>query len=128
MDEGTGQPLGAKASGSSSGSASRSRGAAPAELPPSNRIVGWTAGAPPTTLVLVRHGATTFTVEKRFSGVGDPPLIEQGRQQIKAAAAELAARGGIQRIVSSPLSRCRESAALISAALGVPVEVDDDLR
>jgi broad specificity phosphatase PhoE/ribonuclease HI len=123
MDEGTGQPLGAKASGSSSGSRF-----VLAELPPSNRIVGWTAGAPPTTLVLVRHGATTFTVEKRFSGVGDPPLIEQGRQQIKAAAAELAARGGVQRIVSSPLSRCRESAAIISAAVGVPVEVDDDLR
>ena len=35
MDEGTGQPLGAKASGSSSGSRS-----VLAELPPSNRIVG----------------------------------------------------------------------------------------
>jgi ribonuclease H / adenosylcobalamin/alpha-ribazole phosphatase len=126
MDEGTGQPLGAKASGSSSGL--RAPGATPAELPPSNRIVGWTAGAPPTTLVLVRHGVTTFTIEKRFSGVGDPPLIEQGRQQIKAAAAELAARGGVQRIVSSPLSRCRESAAIISAAVGVPVEIDDDLH
>jgi ribonuclease H / adenosylcobalamin/alpha-ribazole phosphatase len=133
MDEGTGQPLGAKASGSSSGSPSRSRPlgsqrAAPAELPPSNRIVGWTAGAPPTTLVLVRHGVTTFTVEKRFSGVGDPPLIEQGRQQIRATASELVARGGVDRIVSSPLSRCRESAAIISSALGVPVELEDDLR
>ena len=141
MDEGTGQPLGAKASGTSSGSRasgslsgslssslSAPRAAAPAELPPSNRIVGWTAGAPPTTLVLVRHGATTFTVEKRFSGVGDPPLIEQGRQQIKAAAAELAARGGVQRIVSSPLSRCRESASIIASVLGVPVETDDDVR
>jgi probable phosphoglycerate mutase len=126
MDEGTGQSLGAKALGSSSGL--RAPGATPAELPPSNRIIGWTAGAPPTTFVLVRHGATTFTVEKRFSGVGDPPLIEQGRQQVRAAASELVARGGIERIISSPLSRCRESAAIISAAVGVPVEIDDDLR
>ena len=124
MDEGTGQPLGLKASGSSAGA----RGVAPAELPPSNRIVGWTAGAPPTTLVLVRHGVKTFKVEKRFSGVGDPPMIEQGRQQIRAVAEELAGRGGVQRIVSSPLARCRESAAIISSALGLPVEVDDDLR
>jgi broad specificity phosphatase PhoE/ribonuclease HI len=136
MDEGTGQPLGLKASGSSSGSRSGSAsgssgsrsGSARAELPPSNRIVGWTTGAPPTTLVTVRHGVTAFTLEKRFSGVGDPPLIEQGRQQIKAVAEELAARGGVQHIISSPLSRCRESASIIGAALGLSVEIDDDLR
>ena len=133
MDEGTGQPLGLKASGSSSGSSGPSAsvarsGASRAELAPSNRIVGWTTGAPPTTLVTVRHGVTAFTLEKRFSGVGDPPLIEQGRQQIKAVAQELAARGGVQHIISSPLSRCRESASIIGAALGLSVEIDDDLR
>jgi broad specificity phosphatase PhoE/ribonuclease HI len=121
MDEGTGQPLGLKASGSSSGSSR-------AELAPSNRIVGWTAGAPPTTLVTVRHGVTAFTLEKRFSGVGDPPLIQQGRQQIKAVAEELVARGGVQHIVSSPLARCRESASIIGAALRLSVEIDEDLR
>jgi broad specificity phosphatase PhoE/ribonuclease HI len=115
MDEGTGKP-------SSLGSAS---GSAPA---PTNRLVGWTPSAPPTTFVLVRHGATTFTVERRFSGVGDPPLIELGRWQARAAAAELATRGGIERIVSSPLSRCRETATIIGSVLGLPVETDDELR
>lgn|SRR5450631_174865 len=119
MDEGTGQPLGLKASGSS---------AASVAVATPNRIVGWTTGAPPTTLLLVRHGVTTFTIEKRFSGTGDPPLIEQGRQEARAAAAELAARGGVHRVVSSPLSRCRETAAVIASAIGVPVETDDDLR
>jgi broad specificity phosphatase PhoE/ribonuclease HI len=123
MDEGTGIPLGLKASGSSAGS---SRTAT--ELPPSNRIVGWTPGAPPTTLVLVRHAVTTFTIEKRFSGSGDPPLIEQGRVQARAVASRLASRGGIDLIVSSGLSRCRETASIIASALGVPVELDDDLR
>jgi ribonuclease H / adenosylcobalamin/alpha-ribazole phosphatase len=116
MDEGTGKV---------SAAASRSGVAAP-EAP--NRVVGWTPSAPPTALVLVRHGVTTFTVENRFSGVGDPPLIEQGRQQARATAAALVARGGIERIVSSPLSRCRETATIIGAALGIAVETDDDLR
>jgi broad specificity phosphatase PhoE/ribonuclease HI len=129
MDEGTGQPLGLKASGSSSGSRSGARsGSLVGEVAASNRIVGWTTGAPPTTLVTVRHGVTTFTLEKRFSGVGDPPLIEQGRQQIRAAADVLAARGGVHHIVSSPLARCRESASIIGAALGLSVEIDEDLR
>src|SRR5450631_1835761 len=123
MDEGTGKPLGLKASGSSAGS---SRTAA--EPPPSNRIVGWTPGAPPTTLVLVRHAVTTFTIEKRFSGSGDPPLIEQGRVQARAVATRLAARGGIDLILSSGLSRCRETASIMASALGVPIELDDDLR
>jgi broad specificity phosphatase PhoE len=123
MDEGTGKPLGLKASGSSAGSVSSA-----AELPPSNRIVGWTPGAPPTTLMLVRHGVTTFTIEKRFSGSGDPPLIEQGRVQARAVASRLASRGGIDHIASSALSRCRETASIIASALGVPVEIDDDLR
>jgi ribonuclease H / adenosylcobalamin/alpha-ribazole phosphatase len=119
MDEGTGKPPGAKAVSSS-----------PALVAPAsvNRIVGWSASLPPTTLVLVRHGVTTFTVEKRFSGIGDPPLIEHGRRQARAAASELAARGGVHRIVSSGLSRCRETAAIIASALDVAVEVDDDLR
>jgi probable phosphoglycerate mutase len=78
--------------------------------------------------VLVRHGVTTFSIEHRFSGVGDPPLIEQGRLQAKAVAERLAARGRIDLIVSSPLSRCRETASIVAAALRVPVEYDDDLR
>lgn len=120
MDEGTGKPLGLKASGSSAGSAT--------ELAPSNRIVGWMPSAPPTTLVLIRHGVTTFTIEKRFSGSGDPPLIEQGRKQARAVASRLLDRAGIDLIVSSALSRSRETASIIASALGVPVEIDDDLR
>jgi ribonuclease H / adenosylcobalamin/alpha-ribazole phosphatase len=115
MDEGTGKPS----------SVDSAVAAAPASA---DRLVGWMPTAPPTTLVLVRHGATTFTAEKRFSGVGDPPLIELGRWQARAAAAELATRGGIERIVSSPLARCRETATIIGSVLGLPVETDDELR
>ena len=118
MDEGTGR-------GSASGVGG---GSVPAVPPVTNRIAGWMPAAPPCTLLLVRHGVTTFTVEKRFSGVGDPPLIEQGRLQAKAVAGRLASRGGIDLIVSSPLSRSRETASVIAAVVGAPVEYDEDLR
>lgn len=134
MDAGTGRP--ARAASSASG-AVQSAGQPPVQAPAvaeagvgnaPNRIIGWMPTPPPTSLVLVRHGVTAFTVEKRFSGVGDPPLIEQGRLQAKAVAERLAARGGIDVIVSSPLSRAKETAAIIGASLGVPVQYDDDLR
>jgi ribonuclease H / adenosylcobalamin/alpha-ribazole phosphatase len=140
MDAGTGRParggIAPRTAGVAAGSAGPAASAVPAAVPAAsaaratapNQIVGWATMAPPTSLVLVRHGVTTFTLEKRFSGVGDPPLIEQGRLQAKAAAERLAMRGGIDAIVSSPLSRCRETAAIIASSLGVPVEYDDDFR
>jgi len=95
---------------------------------PRNRIVGWGPTLEATTLVLVRHGVTGFTLEKRFCGVSDPPLVEQGRLEAKAVAERLVSRGGIDLIVSSPMSRCRDTAAVIASAVGAPVEYDDDLR
>jgi len=98
------------------------------EAPTVNRIVGWGPAFSATSLLLVRHGATAFSVEKRFSGVGDPPLIEPGRLQAKAVAARLASYGDIDLVVTSPMSRCRETASIIASLTGVPVEQDDDLR
>jgi len=118
MDAGTGRAPRSAAPAPAAGSLTRGP----------NRIVGWGPALEATTLVLVRHGVTTFTIEKRFSGVGDPPLVEQGRLQAKAVAERLAARGGIDLVVSSPLSRCRETASIVAAAVGAPVEYDDDLR
>jgi broad specificity phosphatase PhoE/ribonuclease HI len=103
-------------------------GAAASATAAPNRLVGWEPAAVPTTLVLVRHGVTTFTVEKRFSGIGDPPLIEQGRVQAAEAAERLAGRGGIDVVVSSPLARCRETAGIIAKAVGAELEYDDGLR
>ncbi|MFI1731717.1 bifunctional RNase H/acid phosphatase [Streptomyces acidicola] len=84
----------------------------------------------PATLVLLRHGETPLTPEKRFSGSGgsDPALSDVGRYQAERVAAALAARGTIQAIVSSPLARCRETAGIVAARLGLRVGVDDGLR
>ncbi|GAA2393334.1 bifunctional RNase H/acid phosphatase [Streptomyces coeruleofuscus] len=84
----------------------------------------------PATFVLLRHGETPLTPQKRFSGSGgtDPSLSDIGRDQAGRAAALLARRGTIQAIVSSPLARTRETAGIIAARLGLDVSVDDGLR
>ncbi|MFJ8583697.1 bifunctional RNase H/acid phosphatase [Streptomyces sp. NPDC093595] len=94
--------------------------------------VGWgpaDLGAP-ATFVLLRHGETVLTPEKRFSGSGgsDPELTEAGLRQVDAAAAMLAARGTVQEIVSSPLRRCRQTAAAVAQRLGLDVRIEDGLR
>ncbi|MFJ9975888.1 bifunctional RNase H/acid phosphatase [Streptomyces cyaneofuscatus] len=95
--------------------------------------VGW-AAAPdlgaPATFVLLRHGETLLTPEKRFSGSGgtDPELSAVGRDQAARAAAHFAALGTVQEIVSSPLRRCRETAAAVADRLGLDVRIEDGLR
>ncbi|MFG2859874.1 bifunctional RNase H/acid phosphatase [Streptomyces sioyaensis] len=85
---------------------------------------------PPATFVLLRHGETALTPEKRFSGSGgtDPELSAAGRRQAEATAAALAARGTIQAVVSSPLRRCRETAEAVAARLGLEVRIEEGLR
>ncbi|WP_256107478.1 bifunctional RNase H/acid phosphatase [Streptomyces sp. ODS05-4] len=105
-------------------------GAAAAEA--TTPAVGWAAAdlGAPTTLVLLRHGETALTPQKRFSGSGgsDPELSAAGRRQAEAAAALLAARGTVQEIVTSPLRRCRQTAAEVAERLGLEVRVEEGLR
>ncbi|GAA2312296.1 hypothetical protein GCM10010431_35560 [Streptomyces kunmingensis] len=88
--------------------------------------------SPPATFVLLRHGETALTPEKRFSGSGgsDPELSATGRHQADRVADALAARGprSVEAIVSSPLRRCRETAQAVADRLGLGVTVDDGLR
>ena len=87
---------------------------------------GWTAAhSEPTTTVLLRHGETPLSAERRFAGRGDIPLTETGRLQAKAAAQRLAARGDVDLIVTSPLQRARLTAEAVAAATGAAVHVDD---
>ncbi|CAL9430000.1 bifunctional RNase H/acid phosphatase [Streptomyces sp. enrichment culture] len=84
----------------------------------------------PATFVLLRHGETPLTPQKRFSGSGgsDPSLSDVGREQAERVAAALARRGTIQDIVASPLARTRETAGIVAARLGLEVTVEDGLR
>ncbi|QLQ37186.1 bifunctional RNase H/acid phosphatase [Micromonospora robiginosa] len=82
-----------------------------------------------TRLILVRHGETERTVQKRYSGRGDVPLTARGRAQARATAARVAALApSVAAVVSSPLSRCTATAEAIAARVGnPPVRPDDDL-
>ena len=98
---------------------------------PQNKLVGWAADlGEPTTFLLLRHGATIHTVDKRFSGSGgdDPPLSDAGRQQVDRAAAALGARGGVHAVVSSPLRRAVQTAEAAAAALGLEVRLEEGFR
>jgi ribonuclease H / adenosylcobalamin/alpha-ribazole phosphatase len=89
---------------------------------------GWTgARGTPTRLLLLRHGQTPLSVQRRYSGRGNPDLSEEGRRQADAAAQYLGERGGIAAVFSSPLSRAFDTATRAAKALGLDVTVDDDL-
>lgn len=97
---------------------------------PTARLVGWDANlGTPTTFVLLRHGESAHTREKRFSGRGgdDPALTSEGRAQAEAAAKALAGWRGIDAVVSSPLRRAAETARIAAETLGLAVETDEDL-
>jgi len=69
-------------------------------------------------LLVVRHGQTAANAAGQLLGRADVPLTDTGRRQ---AAALAAAVGRVDRVISSPLQRARETAA----AFGLPAEVDE---
>jgi len=79
-------------------------------------------------LHLLRHGRTAANAGGLLLGRLDPLLDPAGEQQAAAAAARLATSvTSPVRLVSSPLVRCRATAALVAGALG-GVEVETDER
>jgi probable phosphoglycerate mutase len=63
-------------------------------------------------LILVRHGRTQANAEGRLQGRLDLPLDEVGLAQANAVARLL---GSVDEVVSSPLQRAQQTAALIDA-------------
>jgi probable phosphoglycerate mutase len=91
-------------------------------------VAGWRPPAGiPTRLLLLRHGQTPLSIEKRYSGLGDPQLTPEGERQAAAAARRLRSYD-IGAIVSSPLGRARRTAEIVAAEVGRQVQVDEDLR
>lgn len=87
----------------------------------------WTGqlGAP-TRLLLLRHGQTALSVERRYSGHGDPELTSLGHAQAAGAAARLAPVRAAA-VLTSPLRRARQTAAAVSAAIGAPLVTREGL-
>jgi broad specificity phosphatase PhoE len=115
---------GAAGSGAADSGAAESSSAESASSGPAR---GWGPQTAATTTLLLRHGQTPLSIERRFAGRGDVPLTEVGQQQAAAAAASLARRGGIDLVVTSPLRRARRTAEAVADTTGAPLLVDDDL-
>ncbi len=74
------------------------------------------------TLYLVRHGEAEHNVRQILDSIaGDEvyALTPRGREQIAAVADAIALDGSIDAIISSPMPRTRETAALIAEKTGI---------
>ena len=77
------------------------------------------------TAWLVRHGETEWARLGRHTGRTDVPLTETGREQARALGRQLAGHA-FELVLTSPLSRASETAAL--AGFGIGAIPDPDLR
>jgi broad specificity phosphatase PhoE len=75
-------------------------------------------------IVLVRHGETEWSRDRKHTGRTDIALTETGRREAAMLREALAGRT-FARVLSSPLSRALETCRL--AGLGDQVELTDDL-
>jgi probable phosphoglycerate mutase len=101
---------------------------APKESQAPTSPAGWIgARGAPTRFILLRHGQTELSTQRRYSGRGNPALTDIGRRQAEAAAQFLAQMGGIDAVITSPLQRAYDTAATAAKALGLDVTVDHDL-
>jgi broad specificity phosphatase PhoE len=78
-------------------------------------------------VLLLRHGRTSWNAEGRFQGQTDIGLDDVGLRQAERAASELG-RLEPAALVSSDLSRARDTAAPLAALTGLPVTTDERLR
>ena len=80
-----------------------------------------------TTFYFVRHGESEANAQQRFAGQTDSPLTDLGRLQAETVARALTAVR-FDRIVSSDLSRARDTAVAIARPQGLRVETFRELR
>ncbi len=82
-------------------------------------------------MLLLRHGQSefnaVFTKTRVDPLIPDPPLTEEGRAQALAAARALAG-AGVRRLISSPYRRALQTAAILSHALEIAVEIEPLVR
>lgn len=77
-----------------------------------------------TTIGLLRHGQTNWNIDFRLQGVTDIPLNETGIEQARIAGAVIAESAAVGQawdlILTSPLSRARDTAVMVAEATGIP--------
>lgn len=80
-----------------------------------------------TRIVMIRHGDTPASKDKRFTGANDIPLSPEGRVHATALATRLA-RYPIDAIYASSMSRAFQTAGYIAQVHGLEVTPVPDLR
>ena len=78
-------------------------------------------------LFVFRHGETDWNAEERFQGQIDVALNERGREQARVLAPALGAQR-IEVLLSSDLSRARETAEIVARELALSLHLDAGLR
>lgn len=92
---------------------------------PARALLGHDA---PMRLLLMRHGVAEDAGPA--TGNRDEPraLTDEGRSRIQAASRGLQRLSpGVEVIISSPLTRCRQTAEIVGEALGLPVHQEPRL-
>lgn len=78
------------------------------------------------TVLVARHGETTWNRDDRVQGWAPSRLTDRGRAQATALGAWLDDRYDVDRVLSSDLKRTRETTAVVSAATDSLPEPDFD--
>jgi 2,3-bisphosphoglycerate-dependent phosphoglycerate mutase len=78
-------------------------------------------------LILIRHGVTTWNLEKRFQGQMDTPLAPLGFEQAELTADALMGEP-VSSIYTSDLLRAQQTALPIAEAMGLPLLAEISLR
>lgn len=81
-----------------------------------------------TSFILVRHGESEGNRDRRFTTSHLTPLTELGREQALTAGRWIAERCQPELVIVSSYLRARQTGAIIGEYLGLPVEVEHDLR
>ena len=76
------------------------------------------------TFYCVRHGRTEWNKERRFQGISDIPLSEEGILQARKAK-PMYDKLYFEEIFSSPLSRAVETAKIITEDRHLPIRIDE---
>jgi len=79
------------------------------------------------TLILIRHGQTLWTEQKKYQGHTDVRLSVKGRQRMNLLSKRLD-KIGIDFLYTSPLKRARESCAILSRRIRLKPHMDSRLK
>ncbi|HEV2885393.1 MAG TPA: bifunctional RNase H/acid phosphatase [Jatrophihabitans sp.] len=98
------------------------------ELPADDNTGAWVPPQDtPTRLLLVRHGVTEYSLERRFAGRSDLELTELGHEQARQAAGRVTELGPVDIVISSPLRRTWQTAQQIADRLALPVLIEEGM-